>query len=653
MKRRSALQTLAVATTIVVLLGSTPGAALTPSLPAVVFSTSDVAASATDWDWNAKLDGKLLVWERWIGPGHTDYAIYVKNLDTGVTRSIGAGDGFQQSNPDVSGDLVVYQDNSTGNWNVKVYNWATDNSMNVSATINDEIDPRVDGNIIMWKDSTTGYLWYRDYNQPMVASTLINSALDNSHGHDVDNGRIIWTNPDFRDLRVAMVYPPLITGQMASFGPQPNDIEVHGDRIVSSFFVTTNDNVMLFDFRSRALSTLANTTGNEYYPSVFHNTFAYVAPGTVGEDITYIRPGHLNSTLGNTEQDQRPSVYGHRIAWDRNTGADWDVVLGTGASTLQARTYGANRYATAAAASVAYFGAGSSVFAQLDNVVLCTGENFPDALSAAPFARAVQSPLLLTRRDSIPAETLAEITRLAPTKIYIIGGTAAISTAVENQLKATYTTERIAGVDRYDTSAKIALRMEEIVGEDGVYRGFFARGDTFPDALALGPVAAAAQGPILLVKTDSVPAPIASAVNTLDITYGYIAGDTTAVSASTASALNTLIATNGALGPCLRVAGANRYETAAAVVNVGLSSRWVDLDTLGIATGASFPDALAGGAALGYYGSPLLLTSGTSLSAATNNFLVAHEYEIGRVEVFGGSNVVSSAVNDAIAAKIK
>ncbi len=653
MKRNSALQTLAVATTIVLLLGSTPGVALTPALPAVVFSTSGIAASATDWDWNAKLDGKLLAWECWIGPAHTDYAIYVRNLDTGVTRSIGVGDGFMQSNPDVSGDLVVYQDNSSGTWNVRMYNWLTNSSTNVAATANNEIEPRVDGNIIMWKDDTTGFLWYRDYNEPMVASTLISSALDNSIGHDVDNGRIIWTNPDFKDLRVAMVYPPLITGQMAAFGPQPNDIEVHGDRIASSFFATTNDNVMLFDYRSRVLSTLASTTGDEYDPSVFHNTFAWVAPGASGEDITYTRPGHLDSTLSSTEQDQRPSVYGHRVAWDRNASADWDVVLGTGASVLQARTYGANRYATAAAASAAYFGAGPNVYAQLDNVVLCTGENFPDALSAAPLARAIQSPLLLTRRDSIPAETLAEISRLAPTKIYIIGGTAAISTAVENQLKATYTTERIDGVDRYDTSAKIALRMEDIVGDDGVYRGFFARGDTFPDALALGPVAAAAQGPILLVKTDSVPAPIASAVNSLDITYGYIAGDTTAVSASTASTLNSLIAANGALGPCLRLAGGNRYETAAAVVNTGLSSRWIDLDTLGIATGTSFPDALAGGAALGYYGSPVLLTSGTSLSTATNNFLVAHEYEIGRVDVFGGTSVVSSSVYAAIVAKIK
>jgi hypothetical protein len=103
----------------------------------------------------------------------------------------------------------------------------------------------------------------------------------------------------------------------------------------------------------------------------------------------------------------------------------------------------------------------------------------------------------------------------------------------------------------------------------------------------------------------------------------------------------------------LRLAGPNRYETARAVIDEGIKNRWIDLDTLGIATGTSFPDALSGGAALGYCGSPIMLTSGTSLSGATSAFLSAHEYEIGRVEVFGGTSTVSSTVYNAVAAKIK
>ena len=66
-----------------------------------------------------------------------------------------------------------------------------------------------------------------------------------------------------------------------------------------------------------------------------------------------------------------------------------------------------------------------------------------------------------------------------------------------------------------------------------------------------------------------------------------------------------------------------------------------------------FPDALGGGAALGYYGSGLVLTRGESLPAETASFLAAREYEIGRVDVFGGTATISDRVKTAVAVRLK
>jgi hypothetical protein len=90
-------------------------------------------------------------------------------------------------------------------------------------------------------------------------------------------------------------------------------------------------------------------------------------------------------------------------------------------------------------------------------VYIATGENFPDALGAGPVAAMVKGPVLLVRRDSIPGETAAELVRMSPDKIVIVGGTAAVSQAVENGL-APYaaTVQRIAGANRYDTAAKLS-----------------------------------------------------------------------------------------------------------------------------------------------------------------------------------------------------
>jgi len=163
-------------------------------------------------------------------------------------------------------------------------------------------------------------------------------------------------------------------------------------------------------------------------------------------------------------------------------------------------------------------------------------------------------------------------------------------------------------------------------------------------------VAAGALAPVLLVRTNSLPSTVASAVHDLDIEVGYIAGDTSSVGSGVSDQLASLLRSNGGPeNPVIRLAGADRYATATAVVEHALFNRWIDLDTLGVATGLNFPDALGGGAALGYYGSPVILTRTNSIPASVMTFLSGRQYQIGRLDVFGGTNVVSDGVKNGIA----
>lgn len=109
-----------------------------------------------------------------------------------------------------------------------------------------------------------------------------------------------------------------------------------------------------------------------------------------------------------------------------------------------------------------------------------------------------------------------------------------------------YIVSRIDGIDRYETSAEIARAIAAILPAGfGANRAFFARGDAFPDALAIGPVAASAYAPVLLVRTDSVPESIASVVDELDIQTGAIAGGTSAVGDATMGELQVMLQDNG------------------------------------------------------------------------------------------------------------
>jgi spore germination protein YaaH/putative cell wall-binding protein len=197
---------------------------------------------------------------------------------------------------------------------------------------------------------------------------------------------------------------------------------------------------------------------------------------------------------------------------------------------VMTRLSGADRYATAAAVSAAFHGPSAPV------VLVATGENFPDGLSAGPAAGVVDAPLLLVRRETVPSATAAELTRLAPQRVVVVGSTGVISDAVVAALAGWATTgvERLAGTDRYATSAAIAARFFPAA----VVATYVATGENFPDALAAGPAAASWGGPLVLVRFSSVPAPSGVELARLDPQAIFVAGGEGVVSPAVQQAVS-------------------------------------------------------------------------------------------------------------------
>src|SRR5690606_34137158 len=116
------------------------------------------------------------------------------------------------------------------------------------------------------------------------------------------------------------------------------------------------------------------------------------------------------------------------------------------------RIAGQTRFHTAAAVSRAW-GDGTDV------VYVVNGRDYPDDLSAAARAGVYEAPVLLTRPDGIPGATAAALSRLAPTRIVVVGGPGAVSGAVLDQLRGYASSRevtRVSGGDRYGTAAAMA-----------------------------------------------------------------------------------------------------------------------------------------------------------------------------------------------------
>ena len=303
-----------------------------------------------------------------------------------------------------------------------------------------------------------------------------------------------------------------------------------------------------------------------------------------------------------------------------------------GASTPSTvgRLSGVDRYGIAPAVSAVTYAPGVPV------AYVATGLGFADALAGAAPAGYQGGPLLLVPGTSISASVAAELSRLQPARIVVLGGTGAVSEAVAQALQA-YTAgpvERAAGPNRYATAAAVSA----VTYAPGVPVAYIATGLGYADALAGAAAAGYEGGPILLVPGTSIPAVVAAELSRLQPARIVVLGGTGVVSAAVALALQAYTA-----GPVDRAAGPNRYATAAAI---SAATYAPGVPVVYVATGLGDADALAAAAPASYQGGPLLLVPGTSIPAVVAAEL--SRLQPARIVVLGGTSVVSEAVLAAL-----
>lgn len=300
------------------------------------------------------------------------------------------------------------------------------------------------------------------------------------------------------------------------------------------------------------------------------------------------------------------------------------------------RTSGADRYATAAQVA-------TSNWTTSDDVVLVSGEGYADAVSASALAKKLNAPILLTTAGSLSTDTSAALTTLKPKHIYVIGGTASISQAVRDELKANYTLVELGGADRYQTNAAVANKLVELgVDPSNV---MLVGGEGFSDALSVAPVAAA-KGQILLLGLNSADymKPV------LDFIKSHNS-KTTVV--GTSYVINDTI--YNAVNPVSRVdGGQDRFDTNLKVLNSFKSDLKMDKAYIANASGNGYADALVASALAGKASAPLVLVDSETSTATANalDYLKLNIVSTTDLQVVGGSGVVSSNVADKIDALV-
>lgn len=255
----------------------------------------------------------------------------------------------------------------------------------------------------------------------------------------------------------------------------------------------------------------------------------------------------------------------------------------------------------------------------------------------ADTSNAPERLILLTDAKTLTPSTAAELKALAPKTITLIGGTAVISQAIENELKATYgaaNVVRYGGYDQYETAALIA----KALGTTGKAIIVSGNAKHYADALSISSYAAYNGIPILFNKGGELPTATKNALASQQVKETIVVGGTAVVPASVYKQLPQAV----------RYEGIDQYETASLVAQ-GLN---YDLKNVYVATGLGFADALVAGNLAAHTLSPILLVD-KGVPKATSTFLKSNKAKISNLILVGGEAVITPIQRNALNGVVK
>jgi hypothetical protein len=132
-----------------------------------------------------------------------------------------------------------------------------------------------------------------------------------------------------------------------------------------------------------------------------------------------------------------------------------------------------------------------------DTVVIARGDIEVDSMAAIAYAKVRNVPILLTKPQELPSETLDAVRKLDAKSFVIIGGERAVGSVVADELTGLGSVKRIAGEDRQKTAVEVAKELEDV---DTIV---IADGERPSMDAAI--IAAGYDAPVLYVSGDVVP----------------------------------------------------------------------------------------------------------------------------------------------------
>lgn len=279
-----------------------------------------------------------------------------------------------------------------------------------------------------------------------------------------------------------------------------------------------------------------------------------------------------------------------------------------------------------------------------NHVVVASEGDWHGALSAGPYAAAKNAPLLLTNSKTLNAEVAAEIRRLKPKGITLVGGHAAVSGQVEKALHSIAPVVRHAGPTAHDTAVNLAMH-----GGSPSNTIVVVSDTAWPDAVSASGLANGVHTPpVLFASQNAVSGNTLNAIRARRPKQILMIGGTKVLS----ERVRQQLASTGV--NVHRLSGSNRLLTSHAVIMHSLAGGKSRVPLI-TASANGWADALAAGPFAARTGGRVLLVPHDFMSDSgdTARTLAATRSRWGAGFIMGGRAAVSQSVQDGLEARYR
>lgn len=290
------------------------------------------------------------------------------------------------------------------------------------------------------------------------------------------------------------------------------------------------------------------------------------------------------------------------------------------------RISGSNRFSTAVEVS-------KMNYKKSETVILANSEKATDILTTSPLAESLECPVLYTKDNAIPEETISEMERLGVKRV--IGGKKSVSDSVFKELSSKYELNRVAGSDRFDTANKIAKEVVKRSSEKK--KAIMVSSESYADALTISSLATKENIPIVITNSKNLSEKTEEFLKNNEIKEIVYVGGNNSISNEVQKETE-----KKGIKTVARYAGKDRYETATIISN----NVRPDSDFSVYVNGENLSDAITANSLCANLKSPILLVKKDTIPDPVKKTMDG-KARFNRI-IVGGENSVSKNVEKEI-----